>query len=226
MTDFFRFPRTPHILWLGKDAPRDDKVLTEEEVGRLLSGEVVVEEKLDGANLGFSVSSDGIVRAQNRGQFLTDAPGGQFERLPEWISIHGEKLADALGTRLIAFGEWCAARHSLDYPLLPDWWLIFDVYDKVEERFWCSDRRLAFAADTMLSSVPRLGRSKQTMESLVSLLTTQKSQFREGSLEGVVVRSEADGWLVSRGKLVRPDFVQSMESHWRGRKLEWNRVRW
>ncbi|HMM73809.1 MAG TPA: RNA ligase family protein, partial [Rhodocyclaceae bacterium] len=68
MTDFFRFPHTPHLAWLGPDAPRDDKVLAPAEARALLSGEVVVEEKLDGANLGLSLAPDGSLRAQNRGQ--------------------------------------------------------------------------------------------------------------------------------------------------------------
>jgi ATP-dependent RNA circularization protein (DNA/RNA ligase family) len=68
---FFRFPTTPHLAWLAKDGmPRDDKVLSPTEAQALLSGDVVVEEKLDGANLGLSLSSDGTVLAQNRGQYL------------------------------------------------------------------------------------------------------------------------------------------------------------
>ena len=63
MTDFFRFPHTPHIAWLATGAPRDDKVLSPDEAHELLAGEVVLEEKLDGANLGFSVSPDGVLRA-------------------------------------------------------------------------------------------------------------------------------------------------------------------
>ena len=52
---FFRFPTTPHLAWLGGGAtPREDKVLTPTEAAELLAGEVVVEEKLDGANLGWS----------------------------------------------------------------------------------------------------------------------------------------------------------------------------
>lgn len=52
---FFRFPHTPHLAWLGTVPPRSDKVLAEDEVANLLAKEVVVEEKVDGANIGFSV---------------------------------------------------------------------------------------------------------------------------------------------------------------------------
>lgn len=67
---FFRFPHVPHLAWLGKGQPRDDKVLSPDEAAALLSGEVVVEEKVDGANIGFSASEDGELRAQNRGSYL------------------------------------------------------------------------------------------------------------------------------------------------------------
>ena len=71
-TDFFRFPHTPHLAWLGKGTPRDDKVLSPAEVDDFLKyPKVVIEEKLDGANMGISISSEGEVRVQNRGQYLT-----------------------------------------------------------------------------------------------------------------------------------------------------------
>jgi hypothetical protein len=82
MTDFFRFPHTPHIAWLGEAQPRDDKVQSPNEAKALLADEVVVEEKIDGANLGISLGPDGLLRAQNRGQYLAEPHAGQFARLP------------------------------------------------------------------------------------------------------------------------------------------------
>lgn len=122
MTELFRFPHTPHLAWLADGEPRNDKVLSPGEARTLLALELVVEEKLDGANLGFSVSSDGTLRVQNRSHYLVAPYAGQFSRLRSWIPAHEEKLVEALGSNLIAFGEWCAARHSLTYEHLPDWW--------------------------------------------------------------------------------------------------------
>lgn len=222
---FFRFPQTPHIAWLGPGAPRDDKLLSPPEVAALLSAPVVVEEKLDGANLGFSVGPDGHLRAQNRGQYLVEPHGGQFQRLGEWIAMNGELLSAVLGEHLIAFGEWCAARHSLDYPMLPDWWLLFDVYDRREGRFWSTRRRDALAAEAGLAIVPRLAEGAQSLETLERFVATQPSRYRDGPIEGVVVRREDEDWLLARGKLVRADFVQGIETHWRSRRLQWNQVR-
>lgn len=224
MTEFFRFPHIPHIVWLAAGTPRDDKVLSPPEAARLLSGEVVVEEKLDGANLGFSVSPDGWVRGQNRGRYLELPFQGQFSRMGGWLAEHEDRLFDALGTGLIAFGEWCAARHSLNYDNLPDWWLLFDVYDREAQRFWSTSRRDAWAALHGFVVVPQLHRGPVDLATLRNWVSSTESQFRHGDLEGLVVRREAACWLEERAKLVRPGFTQAIQTHWRSRALEWNRL--
>lgn len=223
-SDFFRFPHTPHLAWLGQDSPRDDKVLSPSEAKALLADDVVVEEKLDGANLGFSLASDGSLRAQNRGQYLVEPHAGQFARLPAWLAQHGESLRSVLTPDLMLFGEWCAARHSLDYAALPDWFLLFDVYDRRAERFWCTSRRNALAERGGLVTVPQVVRGRQSVDDLKRLVATTPSRYRQGSLEGVVIRRESAQWCEARAKLVRADFTQAIETHWRKRAIEWNRV--
>ncbi len=223
MSDFFRFAHTPHLAWLGEGTPRDDKVLSPAEAKVQLVGEVV-EEKLDGANLGLSLSPDGTLRAQNRGQYLADPHAGQFARLPAWLAQHGEDLQAVLEPDLILFGEWCAARHSLDYAALPDWFLLFDVYDRTAGRFWSSARRNALAKQAGLTTVPLVWRGKTTLGALQSLVTATPSRYRHGPLEGVVIRRESAQWCEARAKLVLPDFTQAIDRHWRHQPIKWNRV--
>ena len=224
MFHFFRFPHTPHIAWLAPGCPRDDKVLSTAEATALLTGPVVLEEKLDGANLGFSVAPDGRVRAQNRGQYLELPYHGQFVRLGAWLAAHEDALFDALGPDLMAFGEWCAARHSLDYGALPDWWLLFDIYDRQAGAFWSTARRDAWARQHGFAVVPRLRQGQFTLEQLRGLVMQGRSTCRDGYLEGAVLRREDELWLLDRAKLVRPDFTQAIDTHWRSRPLEWNRL--
>jgi hypothetical protein len=224
MSNFFRFPHTPHIAWLGNGTPRDDKVLSPQDVEALLSGDVVIEEKLDGANLGFSVSPEGDVRLQNRGQYLHLPMKGQFEKLNSWLKLHSDALFDTLGDDLILFGEWCAARHSLDYDHLPDWLLVFDVFDKKSRQFWSTILRNKLAVQLDLPVVPRLASGKTTLNLLKGLLQSQTSAFRQGPPEGIVIRRESAEWLESRAKLVNPDFVQAIGAHWSSRKIEWNNL--
>ncbi len=222
--DFFRFPHTPHLAWLGPGSPRDDKVLSPAEAEVLLEHEILVEEKLDGANVGFSLAPDGNVRAQNRGQYLGEPYSGQFSRMTAWLAQHGAALRSALAPDTLLFGEWCAARHSLDYLALPDWFLVFDVYDRTAGRFWSSSRRNALTASAGFAVVPQLARARLSLEALKRLMLSTGSRYRPGPLEGVVVRRESDGWCAARAKLVQPGFTQAIETHWRRRSMEWNRL--
>lgn len=229
MTEFFRFPQIPHIAWLPEGEPRIDKVLSSQEMAAFLQADLVVEEKLDGANLGFSLSSEGNLHVQNRGQYLNKPYAVQFARLPDWISLHGDRLRDVLLQHslkgLMLFGEWCAARHSLDYDQLPDWFLLFDVYDRGESRFWSVKRRDALATALGQATVPLLAQGRFTLPQLTSLISSRQSQFRKGPLEGVVIRRDSPDWCDMRAKLVRADFTQGINEHWSRRNLQWNRIR-
>ena len=224
MTDFFRFPHTPHITWLGEGVPRDDKVLAPDEARALLMDAVVVEEKLDGANLGLSLAPDGSLRVQNRGQYLIAPHAGQFARLPAWLAQHEAELRAALTPDRILFGEWCAARHSLDYTALPDWFLLFDVYDRAAGKFCSTTRRNALAMQVGLAAVPQVWRGHATLDRLVALVNDTPSRYRSGPLEGVVIRRESADWCQARAKLVRAQFTQAIGDHWRRRAVQWNRV--
>jgi ATP-dependent RNA circularization protein (DNA/RNA ligase family) len=221
---FFRFPHTPHLAWLGAGAPRDDKVLAADEAAALLAGEVVVEEKLDGANLGISLAEDGTLRFQNRGQYLHPPFAGQFQRLRGWIAAHEEALRRALDPGLIVFGEWCAARHSLAYDRLPDWLIVFDVYDRGEHKFFSTTRRDALAERLGLAVVRTVSRGRTTLADLTRRLSAAPSRYRAGPIEGFVIRKESSEWLLARAKLVHPEFVQGIGEHWRRRGIEWNRL--
>lgn len=224
MTEFFRFPHTPHLAWLGAGTPRDDKVLSPAEARALLEGEVAVEEKLDGANLGVLVDSTGRLLLQNRGQYLLPPLGGQFSRATAWLARHEHELAPALGDTLILFGEWCAARHSVVYDHLPDWFVAFDVYDRAAQKFWNTGRRDAWATALGLAAVPVLARRRMTLAEVEALVMTGTSRFGATPLEGVIVRREGAAFLEQRAKLVRPDFTQAIGEHWRSRRIEWNAI--
>lgn len=223
MTTFFRFPHTPHLAWLGIGAPRDDKVLQPDEVEALLAGRVVVEEKVDGANIGFSVAPDGAVRVQNRGSYLE--PGHthpQFNPLWPWLQPRQDALFDALADGLVLFGEWCHAVHSVEYDRLPDWFLGFDVYERKTGSFWDTARRDTLLTGLGLHPVPQLATGHFTVEECRGLLG--RSRVGRHPMEGLVVRKETDGETVMRGKLVRAEFTQAIEEHWSRSPLRRNRL--
>jgi hypothetical protein len=211
--EFVRFPRTPHLAWLGDGQPRDDKVMSTTEARELLQHPVVVEEKLDGANLGISVDADGEVRVQNRGSYLAmESLHPQFRPLRQWLGHHRLRLIDALTPDLILFGEWCYATHSIHYTHLPDWFVGFDVYDRGLGKFWSVDRRDPLMAAVGLTVVPQLAHGRLDMDDLLRLLG--RSHFTEGLAEGLYVRRDHEGHLEQRAKLVRAEFTQTIGEHW------------
>ncbi|PYV18522.1 MAG: DNA ligase [Acidobacteria bacterium] len=192
------------------------------EAKLLLRRRASVEEKVDGANLGLSIGTDGRVRAQSRGHYLEAGTAGQWKPLWRWIALREAELASALGTSLILFGEWCHAEHSVAYDALPDWMLAFDVYDRNGGRFWSRARRDELARRLDLSVVPVLGEGLYTLESVPKLLG--RSALGTGPAEGIYLRWDEGDWLLARAKVVRPGWVMASDEHWSSRPIKTNRL--
>jgi ATP-dependent RNA circularization protein (DNA/RNA ligase family) len=220
---FFRFPHTPHLAWLGPGQPRDDKVLSSAEAAKVLAGEVVVEEKIDGANVGLSVNDEGELCAQNRGSYLDSASSHpQFKPLFRWLDARRDALSDVLFPDLMLFGEWCWAVHSVRYTKLPDWFLAFDVYDRARNQFWSAARRDELVRSLSMAVVPKLGSGRYSVAQLRDLLG--ESRLSDGPAEGLYVRRDDGNWLAARAKLVRPEFSQAIGEHWSRRTIETNQL--
>ena len=219
---FVKFPRTPHLFWQGESAPRGDKLLDPAETGALLRHPASVEEKVDGANVGLSVGPDGRLRAQSRGAYLELGTADQWKPLWRWLALRESHLVPALGPSLILFGEWCYAEHSIFYDALPDWMLVFDVYDRSAERFWSRERRDVLARHLNLSVVPLLGQGLYNAQSLKKLIGP--SRLGSAQAEGIYVRWDDDQWLTARAKAVRPGWVMASDEHWSARPLKTNRL--
>jgi len=223
MSEFFKFPSTPHLVVLGERDVRFDKVMSRAEREEFLRHEVVVEEKLDGANLGLSFDTHGELRAQNRGSYM-ELPGtGQWRLLGAWLEPRLELLFEHLGDRYILFGEWCYAQHSVHYDLLPDWFLGFDVFDRHEQQFLSTERRDTLLEKLQVAKVPKIARGRFTLSELQCMLG--RSHYGHEMAEGLYLRRDEGGWLSARAKLVRPEFIQAIEEHWTHSGIRPNRLR-
>ena len=195
-------------------------MLSRTEAQEFLDGEITVEEKVDGSNIGFSLDANGELQVQSRGHYLTRGSHPQFQPLWPWIDRRRFDLIDALRPDLMLFGEWCFAVHSVLYKRLPDWFLGFDVYDRTASRFWAAERRDEWLAGLGLAVVPRLAKGRFSMEQLRPLIGT--SRVSEEPMEGVYLRRDEGGWLGRRAKIVRAEFSQGIAKHWSEQPLEKN----
>ena len=220
--DFFKFPSTPHLADMPGLDIRGDKVLTVSERDELLGHDLIVEEKVDGANLGISFDAEGNIRAQNRGAYLHLPGSGQWKKLEKWLTLHTDALFEHLVGRFILFGEWCYARHSVFYDRLPDWFLAFDVYDRESRRFLSSAHRNRLIAEMGISKVPEIAHGRFSYPDIEKLLS--QSRLAERPAEGVYLRADNGEWLDRRAKLVRPEFIQTIGEHWARSTIKPNRL--
>lgn len=222
--DFYKFPSTPHLAVPGNNIRvRDDKVLLELERQEFLRHKLVIEEKVDGANLGISFDESGKIRLQNRGAHLNPPFPGQWKKLAEWLKPKELLFFEKFSDRYILFGEWCYARHSVFYNRLPDWFLGFDIFDKIESKFLSCPRRNSFFLNLGINKVPEIKQAYVTnLEAVSELLSI--SCFGSEPAEGLYLRLDKGDWLESRAKLVRPEFIQSIKQHWSQVSIKTNQL--
>lgn len=231
---FFKFPTTPHVLDLtnGRALSESDRLLAPEEAAHFFDGRTIIiaEEKIDGANLGISLTSAYEAQFQNRAHYVTSAYATQWKALDSWWDTHSWAVCQILEPEVeVLFGEWVWARHSVAYSKLPAYFVAFDIYNKREARFVSASERDRRLEGFGIPTVPHLAkRAFLGSEDLIQFLDTI-SAFGDAFLEGVYLRiDEADAvggkWLLKRGKVVRADFVQAIEEggHWTKKEIQRN----
>ncbi len=139
--DFTKYPRTPHLF--GSKGTDDDKHLGEAESVRFIADEsLIVEEKIDGTNVGIHFSDKGELVLQCRGHLITEGMHAQYDLFKQWATVKRYILEERLENRFILFGEWVYARHSVFYRQLTHYFFEFDIYDKQLKAFLGLERRL------------------------------------------------------------------------------------
>jgi hypothetical protein len=235
--EILKYPRTPHLE--GSRLQPGDEGQDHIRLATLQGRHAIVEEKLDGANVGLSFSQAGEMLLQSRGHFL--AGGGrerQFAPFKQWAAAHEARLLERLEDRYVMYGEWLYAKHSVSYDRLPHLFCEFDVFDRREGVFLSTPRRHALLAGSPVVSVPvlcsgELPRRVKDLRDMVGPSLAKSARWNEAFEESVVrqgldlalawrqtdkstlaeglyIKLEDDWQVLGRFKWVRPDFVQTI----------------
>lgn len=233
---FTKYPRTPHLE--GSKLQPGDSGHDQVPLSSLVEGELVFEEKIDGANSGVGYL-DVSIQLQSRGHLLIGgAREGQFNLFKSWTSAHEDDFYIVLGDRYTMYGEWCYAKHSVFYDNLPHYFLEFDILDKQSGDWLSTDarRELLSPISSIVHSVPVVHRGQVTKKQLVDLIgpslyktpkwrdnmiaqairhgldpiQVQKETENSDLAEGLYIKQEKDGRVIGRFKYVRYDFVQTI----------------
>jgi hypothetical protein len=237
MDRLYKYPRTPHLI--GSRVQPGDEDLRSFSPDELFGREVVVEEKLDGANCGVSFDGAGRLLLQSRGHYLDGGPRERhFALLKSWATCHRRELQERLGDRFVMYGEWVYAKHTIFYDALTHYFYEFDVFDKRAEEFLSTRRRRELLGGLPITSAPVLlegrVRSARQLFALVAAPAFQTARWgealreaaesrgldprlaldqadRAGLMEGLYIKVEDAARVLERFKYVRAGFAQAVE---------------
>lgn len=184
---------------------------------------VIVQEKLDGANVGILRKDGKLVALTRKGHRAVDSPMEQFQILQQWV-YSNESAFDFLqeGERVV--GEWLAMAHGTKYKLdCP--FVAFDIM-KDDVRSLYLDFRVRIGTNLPVAHLLHIGCpiSIKKIEKLLSQKSGECFAFH-GALEpaeGAVWRVEREGKVDFLAKYVRnfkEDGKYFNEDH---SKLIWN----
>lgn len=236
MQQIHKYPRTRHIE--GSRLQPGDEDLAAVPIRQIADRNLVVEEKVDGANCAVSFTAAGELLLQSRGHYLT---GGNREKhfalFKQWATTHQSVLYARLRNRYVMYGEWLYAKHTVFYDALPHYFMEFDVFDTESSEFLSTERRMDLLHDLPVVSVRvlfsgkltrskqltglvgvsgfiRPGRLERLAEQARSLDLDVDRAFRETDrstqMEGLYIKVEEDGKVSDRFKYVRADFLTAV----------------
>lgn len=199
----------------GSTAADDDIFVTFDQPW--FTGEVVVEEKLDGANVAVWYSDDGRLDVATRGGPGAMDRGGQLGRLRAWVAARHDALVSLLGGELRLYGEWMWRRHTIRYTRLPDWLLCIDLQRADGTRLSAAERARR-CAPAGVHVAPVLFRGVLGDRRHLQALCGQ-STFGDEPMEGMILRREAGGSVRDVAKWVRSAFVADLGAEHRPNTL-------
>ncbi len=232
--DFVKYPRTPHLF--GSKGTDDDKHLGKAESVRFLADpSLIVEEKIDGTNVGIHFTDEGQMALQCRGHLITEGMHPQYDLFKQWATVKRHVLEERLENRLILFGEWVYAKHSIHYRQLTHYFFEFDIYDKQQQAFLDLTQRLSLLEGLKIETVPVVHTGASRRGELEDLIGPSRfdSHFEnpltgraDNRMEGLYLRTEAEGVVTGRAKLVRPEFVEKVKQseHWQHQPMVANEL--
>lgn len=215
-----KYNRTYHFPF-SPGAQNDDKISL--DMGSLIGAPIVITEKIDGSNT--SLEKDGCFARTHSGP----PTHASFDGLK---ALHGQvkyKIPD----NYQFFGEWCFAKHSIEYSELPGYFLLFNVRSMGEHlTAWAAWEEVKMWADELgVPTVPVLFEGQVNYEyqlkELVESFMNQPSACG-GIREGVVVRLSAgftdDRFSKCVMKCVRANHIQTDE-HWKNQEIIRNKLK-
>eukprot|EP01115_Flamella_aegyptia_P006291 TRINITY_DN264_c0_g1_i2.p1 TRINITY_DN264_c0_g1~~TRINITY_DN264_c0_g1_i2.p1 ORF type:complete len:206 (-),score=18.44 TRINITY_DN264_c0_g1_i2:132-749(-) len=171
------------------------------------SKKLIIQEKVDGANVSVHFEEEWQPIPQKRSGLILTNEHPQYEVFRNWCFQNIEMLWEILGTSYVLFGEFLWAKHAVYYDKLPDYFVAFDMLEKSTNKFLSSERMKKLLHKKEITIVPTLFEGIVKSSDLDLQTYVQSSKFSSKEIaEGVYIRFEDDNYVLERAKFRRKDF--------------------
>jgi hypothetical protein len=217
-------------LPLEPNADSDDRVATICDMEMFLAGEISIQEKIDGANMGISIhKGEPIVRNRShilrKGYSARKTPAQQqFSRVWTWLYENADKIrsvSKATGGQISIYGEWLFAKHTIAYNELPDWFVAYDIYHSDERKFLDPTLALKLLREAGFSTIGVIHSGTCTPKTLLEMRDGPSLYAQNQAREGVYLKSGDGQWCTGRYKMVAPWFKS--DDNWNKTQLVKNK---
>lgn len=210
-----------------KSVPSYGKVLT---IGaamteNALSGEVVIQEKVDGSLFGFGVTDDDQLTVRSKGKVMDiDGPDAMFLKAVDYVKSIKQELLSYPRNDIYFYCEYLQKpKHNvLSYEKIPQNHLV--LFDALVGGKWADRAQLLkFGELWSIDVIPELYRGEATPDTIKSLLGTQSFLGKE-IIEGVVIKNYNQNFMLGGQiftlftKYVREEFKERHVVEWRDKK--------
>lgn len=183
-------------------------------LAELFSGEVTVEEKVDGSQFSFGRVGDQILMRSKGKQLVLDAPEKMFQKAVD--SVKAMKLPDGLTFR----GEYLQSpkHNTLAYSRVPAGSIIIFDIDRGNQDYVPYAEKVEMAAWLGLETVPLLFQGRIESVEQIKAIMPKYSVLGGAEPEGIVIKNYArfgQDKKILMGKYVRPEFKEKNSEEWK-----------
>ncbi len=167
---------------------------------------IIVQEKLDGTNVGVARIDGAIIPLTRAGYVADTSPHAQHHYFHRWVMLHQSRFKEVLSEGERLCGEWMLQAHGSQYDLEHEPFYVFDLFSG-NRRVPYNEFIRRLGGIFMTPQVLQMGQHSLTTEDAMTILGTNGFHGCLEQPEGAVWRVERDGAVDFLTKFVRPDKV-------------------
>jgi len=167
---------------------------------------IIVQEKLDGANVGVALKDGKIYALTRSGYEAKTSQYAQHLAFSDWVYANEDRFRRVLSEGMRLCGEWLHTAHGTRYNLLHEPFVAFDLIDDKNHRVIYSEFEQKVGYEFVLPHLVNIG-NPMSVDTALAELGPLGFHGAIEQIEGAVWRVERKGIVDFLCKYVRPDKV-------------------